>query len=181
MREERPEINDQFDIQHVYKNINQNLLAASKKRSCHILQLWSKSIQNHFWWTCATYSEILLPEKQIKIIFHIQSFHVLHDHHMYTEYGHKILAKYRNKQWIDPTAQQTFVLMKTSSRRICSPQPYVFRRCLQDVFKTSWSRPIYLSWSYVFKTPSRRLQDVFKTSSRHLQDVLKTPCEGVFL
>ena len=105
MREERPEINHQFDIQHVYKNINQNLLAASKKRSCHILQLWSKSIQNYFWWACATYSEILLPEKWIKIIFHIQSFHVLHDHHMYTEYGHNKLAKYRNKQWIDPTGE----------------------------------------------------------------------------
>ena len=40
--------------------------------------------------------------------------------------------------------------------------------------KTSWSRPIYLSWPYVFKTSSRRLQDVFRTSSRHLHDVLKT-------
>ena len=48
---------------------------------------------------------------------------------------------------------------------------FVFRRRLQDVFKTSWSRPIYLSWPYVFKTSSRRLA---KTSSRHLQDVFKT-------
>ena len=59
---------------------------------------------------------------------------------------------------------------KTSSRRF------------ENVFKASWSRPIYSSWSYVFKTSSRRLQDVFKTfsrrlaklSSRHLQDVFKT-------
>ena len=73
------------------------------------------------------------------------------------------------------TSQQTFVLMKTSF-------VFVFRRRLQDVFKTSWSRPIYSSWPYVFKTSSRRLQDVFKTSSRrlaktssrHLQDVFKT-------
>ena len=48
---------------------------------------------------------------------------------------------------------------------------FVFRRRLQDVFKTSWSRPIYSSWLYVFKTTSRRLA---KTSSRHLQDVFKT-------
>ena len=41
----------------------------------------------------------------------------------------------------------------------------------EDVFKTSWSRPIYSSWLYVFKTSSRRLA---KTSSRHLQDVFKT-------
>ena len=63
----------------------------------------------------------------------------------------------------------------------------VLRRRLQDVSiktniftllirlqKTSWSRPIYLSWSYVFKTSSRRLQDIFNTSSRRFQDVLKT-------
>ena len=42
-------------------------------------------------------------------------------------------------------------------------------------FKTSWSRQLYLSWSYVFKTSSRRLQDGFKISSWCLQDVFKTP------
>ena len=40
----------------------------------------------------------------------------------------------------------------------------------EDVFKTSWSRRIYSPDSYVFR---RRLQDVSKTSSRHLQDVFK--------
>ena len=88
-------------------------------------------------------------------------------------------------------SQQTFVLMKTSWRRLED----LFRlrlqktssRRLQDVLiktnmfalalrlqKTSWSRPIYLSWPYVFKTSSRRLQDVFKTSSRRFQDVLSS-------
>ena len=43
----------------------------------------------------------------------------------------------------------------------------------EDVFKTSSSRPIYSSWSYVFKTSSRRLQDVLKTSSRRLQYIFK--------
>ena len=59
-------------------------------------------------------------------------------------------------------------------------------RSSEDVFKTSWTRPIYSSWLYVFKTSCqdvfktfwRRLQNVFKTSwktsSRHLQDVFKT-------
>ena len=37
---------------------------------------------------------------------------------------------------------------------------------LQDVFKTSCRK--------VFKTSSRRFEDVFKKSSRHLQDVFKT-------
>ena len=49
MHEERPEISHrQFDIWDVCKNIKQKLFAASKKKSCHILQLWSKSVQNHF-------------------------------------------------------------------------------------------------------------------------------------
>ena len=36
----------------------------------------------------------------------------------------------------------------------------------EDVFKTSWSRPIYSSWSYIFKTSSRHFQGVFKTSCK---------------
>ena len=64
-------------------------------------------------------------------------------------------------------------LQKTSSRRL--DQDEYVRLSLtssEDVFKTSWSRPIYSSWSYVFKTSSRRFQEVFKRSSRYLQDVL---------
>ena len=75
----------------------------------------------------------------------------------------------------ESTFPETFVLMKTSWRRLSSSSS-------EDVFKTSWWRPIYSSWLYVFKTSSRRLQDIFKTSSRrlaktssrHLQDVFKT-------
>ena len=60
----------------------------------------------------------------------------------------------------------------------------------EDVFKTSWSRPIYSPCPYVFKTSSRHFQDVLpkclqdvyktpsrrlaKTSSRRLQNVFKT-------
>ena len=107
MREERLEISHQFDIWHVCKNIKQKLSAASKKKSCHILQFWSKSIQNYFWWQCATCygSDILLNEKWISIIFHIKNIHVFHGHHMYTECGHKVLPEYRNKHLIDPTGE----------------------------------------------------------------------------
>ena len=72
-------------------------------------------------------------------------------------------------------------LQKTSSRRL--DQDEYVRLSLtssEDVFKTSWSRPIYSSWPYVFKTSSRRFQDVFKTSSRRFQDVFKTSCKNVF-
>ena len=60
------------------------------------------------------------------------------------------------------STQQTFVLMKTSSR--CLDQDEYVRLSLtssEDVFKTSWSRPIYSSWLYV-------LREVLKMSSRRL-------------
>ena len=79
-------------------------------------------------------------------------------------------------------SQQTFVLIKTSWRRLSSSSSEdVFMtssisldedqiidlvRRLQHVFKTSSKN--------VFKTSSRLIQDVFKTSSRHLQDLFKT-------
>ena len=87
--------------------------------------------------------------------------------------------------------QQTFVLMKTSWRRLED----VFRlrlqktssRRLQDVLiktnmfalalrlqKTSSRRLGQDQYIRLVHTSSRRLQDVFKTSSRHLQDVFKT-------
>ena len=86
--------------------------------------------------------------------------------------------------------QQTFVLMKTSSRRL--HQDKYVRLSLtssEDVFKTSSSRRICLALR-LQKAPSRclqdvlvktnifvlviRLQDVFKTFPRCLQDVFKT-------
>ena len=48
---------------------------------------------------------MLLKEKWISIIFHMQNIHLFHGHHMYRECGHKILPEYRNKQWIDPTSE----------------------------------------------------------------------------
>ena len=107
-------------------------------------------------------------------------FHIMRELYLVSIYQMGITASVYK---VDIT-QQTFVLMKTScrslvfkmswSRRISSPQPYVFRRRLQDVSKTSWSKPIYSSWPYVFKTSSRNFLDVFKTSWRRFQEVFKT-------
>ena len=58
---------------------------------------------------------------------------------------------------------------KTFLRRLAKKSS----RRFEDVLKTSWSIPIYLCWLDVFKTYSRRLQNIFKTSSRRLQDVFK--------
>ena len=70
---------------------------------------------------------------------------------------------------------------------------FIFRRRLQDILKTSWSRRIYSPYSYVFRRRLQdvlikinifvlviRLQNVFKTSSRHLQDVLLRRFQEVF-
>ena len=80
-------------------------------------------------------------------------------------------------------------LQKTSSRRL-DQDDYT---CLshmhsEDIFKNSWSRPKYLSSSYVLKTFSKTSsKNVFKTSSRrlqtlsrHLQDILQRCLQDVF-
>ena len=72
-------------------------------------------------------------------------------------------------------SQQTFVLMKTSWRRLED----VFHLCLQKTSSRHFDQDEYVHLSLtssedVFKTFWRRLQDVFKTSSRLLQGVFKT-------
>ena len=63
-------------------------------------------------------------------------------------------------------------ILKTSWRCLSSSSA-------EDVFKTSWSRPIHFYWSYVFKTSSRRFRDVFKMLSRHII-ILLTRFQDVF-
>ena len=53
----------------------------------------------------------------------------------------------------------------------------VFRGRLQDVFKTSRSRGVYLPRLHIFR---KYLQDVFKTFSRRLPDIFQTSCQDVF-
>ena len=70
--------------------------------------------------------------------------------------------------------QQTFVLMKTSWRRLSYSssedvliKTNMFALALR-LQKTSWSRPIYLPWPYVFKTSSGLPS---KISSRRFQGI----------
>ena len=68
------------------------------------------------------------------------------------------------------------------SRPIYSSWPYIFKmssRCFQDIFKTSCINVFKTSCINVFKTFSRRLQDVVEMSSRHLQDVLQKHLQDV--
>ena len=108
------------------------------------------------------------------------------------------LTSKKNEKYVQSSAQQTFVLLKTfwrrhedafrlhlqrtsSSKQIYSPYSHVSRWRLQDVLKISWSRPIYWSWSYVLKTSWRRFFKtswwrLAKTSPKRLQNIFKTPC-----
>ena len=60
-------------------------------------------------------------------------------------------------------------LQTTSSRRLQGVliKTNIFALLIR-LQKTSSSRPTYSSWSYVFKTSSRRFQDVFKTSCKNV-------------
>ena len=77
-----------------------------------------------------------------------------------------------------PLSQQTFVLLKTSWRRLED----VFRlrlqktssRRFQDVFKRSCKNVFKTSWKRLVKTSFRRLQNIFKMSSRRFEHVFKT-------
>ena len=72
-------------------------------------------------------------------------------------------------------SQQTFVLMKTSSRRLDEDEYILINhKSSEDVFKTSSRRLGQDQCIRLVHTSSRRLQDVFKTSSRRLQDIFKT-------
>ena len=72
-------------------------------------------------------------------------------------------------------------VFKTSwSRQIYSPKSYIFKIRLEGVFKTPWSRSICLSWPYAFKTSSRYLQDIFKMPSRRLAKTSSKHLQDVF-
>ena len=85
------------------------------------------------------------------------------------------------KSFIFVASQQTFVLMKMSF-------VFILRRRLQDVLVKTNIFVLAIRLQDVFKTFSRRLQDVFKiscqdvfkTSSRHLQDIFPRCRQDVF-
>ena len=82
------------------------------------------------------------------------------------------------------TTQQTFVLMKTSSRRLDEDEYILINhtssRRLQDVLVKTNIFILSIRLQDVFKTFSRRLQDIFKTSSKRLQDVSQIRLEDIF-
>lgn len=122
MREQKPEISHQFDVWHVCKNIKSKLVACTRKKANQSLSKWIKSICNHFWWACATSQgdEVLLREKWMSILFHIQNKHQWTGYSKFQRCEHPPLENTdeRKKKWIKPTsdafkALQEIVLSKS--------------------------------------------------------------------
>ena len=98
----------------------------------------------------------------------------------------KLFASPSTKNKVDSKmsiTQQTFVLMKRRLNYVLKKSSvFIFRRRFQDVLvKTNilllvirLQNVFKTSWKNIFKTSSRRLQEVFKTSSRLFQNVFKT-------
>ena len=95
--------------------------------------------------------------------------------------------------WIRLSSLSSEDVFKTSSRRFDQDEcTCLSHTSSEDILKTFWSRldqDQYIRLGQnIFKTSSRRFEDVFKTytrcltkmSSRRLQNVFKTPCKNVF-
>ena len=67
LREQEEGTDHQFDVWHSIKSIKTKLLKALKKKACEELRPWIKSICNQ--------NEMLLKEKWIRLLFHIQNKH----------------------------------------------------------------------------------------------------------
>ena len=77
-------------------------------------------------------------------------------------------------------SQQTFVLMKTSSRRLDEDEYILINHTSsEDVFKTSSRRLGQDQYIRLVHTSSRRLQDVFKTSRKYVLKTSSRQFEGV--
>ena len=72
-----PEINHQFDVWHVCKNLSKKLAKAGKQRECKDLLPWVQSICNHLWWSCETceWNADLLKDKWLSVLHHTANLH----------------------------------------------------------------------------------------------------------
>ena len=95
MKNEKSNINHQFDIWHVSKNIKKKLVLLAKKKGASDLNGWMKSIINHFWWSCATCNKdpYILREKWLSILYHIRNIHRWEDATIYKRCAHAKLSK----------------------------------------------------------------------------------------
>lgn len=104
IREERKDIEHQFDVWHMSKNIKKKLTKVAKKKCSSELQQWIKSIINHFWWSCCTCDGDVnvLREKWLSILCHIKNVHEWEGNSVFTECLHDKLTldQMKTKPWL---------------------------------------------------------------------------------
>lgn len=95
MRKEKKEINHQFDVWHMGKNIKKKLSKLAKQKRNMDLNPWIKSIINHFWWACASCNgnATELKEKWTSILYHITDRHQWKGCHYFKKCAHKKLSQ----------------------------------------------------------------------------------------
>ena len=111
-----PEINHQFDVWHVCKNLMKKLTKAGKQRECEDLLPWVRSICNHLWWSCETCKgdKVLLKEKWLSILHHTANLHTWGGSHLFSECSHPPLLVDREERtkWLTPGSHTHQVLSK---------------------------------------------------------------------
>ena len=95
VKNQRDNIKHQFNIWHVGKNIKKKLVRLAKRKGCHDLNEWIKSVINQFWWCCANCNKDHTPlgEKWVSILYHIRDKHRWEDATVYKKCKHPKLSK----------------------------------------------------------------------------------------
>ena len=90
-----------YDIWHVCKSIQRDILKASKEKGCEILKDWSKAIKNHLY-SCATSTMqgfgVLIVAKRTSIVRHVSNKHSNHPNPLYKKCEH---GDQEPRDWID--------------------------------------------------------------------------------
>ncbi|XP_053315685.1 uncharacterized protein LOC128483495 [Spea bombifrons] len=104
MREEYKKIHHEFDIWHYCKSLTKKLTTISKKKSCEVLALWTKSVVNHLW-ACSSLckgSVGMLRERWNSLLRHIVNVHQWDDGTLFHACDHPPITENeeKSKAWL---------------------------------------------------------------------------------
>ena len=106
MEKEYSHIRHQYDVWHLSKAVVKKLNKKAKKKECEELRSWIQSVSNHLWWCAATCNGdfILLKEKWMSILNHIQNKHSWSDATQFKSCAHPPLTRSeaQRKCWLKP-------------------------------------------------------------------------------
>lgn len=130
MKEKYKDILHQFDVWHFSKNIKSVLREATKKKKYESLNPWTKSIINHFWWSCKTCegNADILKEKWVSILNHVTDVHKWEGNSYVNECLHDSLSEEmrEKKKWLDKNSLSYEMLKSVVlNERTISDLPYL--------------------------------------------------------